>query len=247
MLLIWDKSLEIIKLKEIYLRKKNKNGAEKEILKGISFSLKERGVLSILGPSGSGKTSLLRLLNRIEDPSGGEIYYKDRSIKEYEVTDLRKSIAFLWQTPVVFKDSVREEFCFTAKVSGSKDKLDFDYILNLALSLGFDRTFLDKNPQEMSVGEKQRLSLVRILMLKPDIILADEPTSALDIHSRDNVKNVLKEHLRNGLNGLIMVTHDLHLAENLSNEGIIIESGGIKHSGEIKEITGIWKKNYKKS
>ncbi|MFC1724212.1 ATP-binding cassette domain-containing protein [candidate division KSB1 bacterium] len=239
--------MELIKLKDIYLKKKNKNGAEKEILRGISFSLKEKSVLSVLGPSGSGKTSLLRLLNRIEDPTTGEIYYKEKLIKEYEVTGLRKKVAFLWQTPIVFKDSVREEFCFTAKISKATDKLDFDKILHLAQDLGFERSFLDKNPQEMSVGEKQRLSLIRILMSDPEIILADEPTSALDIHSRDIVQQVLEEYLKNGLKGLIMVTHDLHLAENLSTEGIIIEEGKIKHSGYIKDITGTWMNRYKES
>ena len=237
--------MEILSIENVSLKKEDKNGIKKEILNGISFSLSEGKSVSILGPSGSGKSSILKLLNRLDDPDSGNILFNGKKHNTYDVTELRKRIALIWQTPIVFKETVRDEICFALKISKRDYKLDDNELLDFGRKFGFDESFLEKNPQEMSVGEKQRLSLIRALILKPDVLLLDEPTSALDIHSKAKVSALIKTALNNSLKGIIMVTHDIELASEFCCKGIILEKGQIKHEGDIKEILTIWQTQYK--
>jgi len=237
--------VDVLKLDDVKLEKKDKNGNNKEILKGISFSLSENKAISILGPSGSGKTSLLRLINRLEDPTSGKIFYKDRPLKEYDVIELRSKISLIWQSPVVFKNSVTEELSFALKLCDKNINLDEKRLLDTANLLGFGKYFLDMNPQKMSVGEKQRLSIIRTLTIKPEILLIDEPTSALDIHSKDKVAKLFKDSLQNDIQGIIIITHDISLAREISEYGLIIADGEIQNRGNIEEIIKIWQKKYK--
>lgn len=237
--------MEILRIENVGLKKEDTNGIVKEILNGISFSLSEGKSISILGLSGSGKSSILKLLNRLEDPDTGNVLFNGQKLDSYEVTELRKKIALIWQTPIVFKEKVSEEIGFALKISRNNYKLEDSELLDFGKKFGFDESFLEKNPQEMSIGEKQRLSLIRALILKPEILLLDEPTSALDIHSKAKVSGLIKTALKNSLKGLIMVTHDIELASEFCCKGIILENGQIKHEGNIREIINIWQKQYK--
>ncbi|HEX3033679.1 MAG TPA: ATP-binding cassette domain-containing protein [Thermodesulfobacteriota bacterium] len=210
---------------ELHKVGKTKNG--EVILRDINleFISGERHIL--LGPSGAGKTTLLRLLNRMEDPSSGEITYEGKNIKDIPVLELRRKVGMVFQIPVVFDGTVKENLMIPYRlglITGNSDEKELENALNLA---GLQTDFLRRNASSLSVGEKQRLNVARALINKPEVLLLDEPTSALDPESAMRLIHSIRElneHL--GLT-VIMVTHQMEYAKLLGGRIIHIESGTI--------------------
>lgn len=210
---------------ELHKVGKTKNG--EVILRDINleFISGERHIL--LGPSGAGKTTLLRLLNRMEDPSSGEITYEGKNIKDIPVLELRRKVGMVFQIPVVFDGTVKENLMIPYRlglITGNSDEKELENALNLA---GLQTDFLRRNASSLSVGEKQRLNVARALINKPEVLLLDEPTSALDPGSAMRLIHSIRElneHL--GLT-VIMVTHQMEYAKLLGGRIIHIESGTI--------------------
>ena len=162
---------------------KNSNAEPAHILTDATFTI-DRGVFAVItGPSGAGKTTLLRLFNRLADPGSGQIIFDGKDIRDYPILDLRLRIGWVPQIPVRFEGTVDDNLRIPFKVTKDRgyDEKDIAQRIDDVKSLGLlPSTLFLRDAEDLSVGEAQRLNLLRALVLKPDILLLDEPTSALD-------------------------------------------------------------------
>ena len=152
--------------------------APAQVLTDISFGVERGGALTLVGPSGSGKSSLLRCLNRLEEPTGGSVLFDGRAITEWDPRELRRRAALVLQTPVLFEGTVRDNLSLRAP----KVALDFSEprLRETLGEVGLEASLLDREAATLSGGEKQRVTIARALLREPQALLLDEPTSALD-------------------------------------------------------------------
>ncbi len=148
------------------------------ILNDVSFSVERGQTLTLVGPSGSGKSSLLRCLNRLEEPSAGVLRFEGRDILALDPRRLRRDAALVTQTPVLFEGTVRDNLLLCP--AGVGGELSDARLARTLLEVGLDERTLERDASTLSGGEKQRVTIARALLGDPRVLLLDEPTSALD-------------------------------------------------------------------
>ena len=222
-----------------------KSFGKTEVLKGISFSLEKGEVLSIIGSSGSGKTTLLRCLNFLEFSeegsiliNGEEIYNGEnrKNIKENELREKRLHFGMVFQNFNLFPQyNVLENVTLAPKLL---NKGTDEEIKAKALAL-IDRVGLsdkvENYPCQLSGGQQQRVAMARALCMNPDILCFDEPTSALDPELTGEVLKVIKG-LKDSDSTMIVVTHEMEFAKNVSDKVIFMADGVIEESGTPEEV-----------
>ena len=176
---------------------------------GVDLTLESGGFTLIRGVSGSGKSSLLRLLNRLQEPTSGEILVNGDPMADQEITELRRKIGYVQQTPVMLEGTVEDNlmlpFGFRAtRRMAQPSKEDLRKQMD-DLKLG--DVGLSDNAERLSVGQKQRVALIRSLLVRPEVLLCDEPTSALDAESKEIVESRLERINVEGQIGIILVSH----------------------------------------
>jgi UDP-glucose/iron transport system ATP-binding protein len=179
------------------------------IFKELSMKFGQ-GTLSVIqGRSGEGKSSLLKLMNRLEDPQSGEIRFKGRALSSYEPQVVRAAILYIQQTPEVISGTVKDNFMlpFTFKTNHKKAQPDVKTLLTYMNEFHLDNVPLERNATDLSVGQLQRICLIRGLLLSPEVILLDEPTSALDEESSRIVELNVVRLCREFGRTVIMVSH----------------------------------------
>ncbi len=197
------------------------------VLTGVSASL-PIGACAIAGPSGCGKSSLLRLLNRLADPDGGEVRYRGRPVAEYDVLSLRREVCLVPQLPAPVEGTVADNVAYGARLAGKPEPAA--QVLEL---VGLDASFADRDAAKLSVGEQQRVMLARALALEPRVLLLDEPTSALDEAARDAVEATLVR-LRDTLDlSIVLVTHDLEQAGRLAEWILRLDHGRVNEHQRV--------------
>lgn len=202
------------------------------LLRDIELVLPRGRITVLLGPSGAGKTSLLRLLNRLDDPVAGEISYLSRPLGEFPVTELRRKVGFVFQTPVMFSGSVRDNLREAAEIAGFNGE-EFSERAQVALELaGLDPALKDRPAHELSVGEQQRATLARTLIGSPEVLLLDEPTSALDPESSEFLlESITRLRAERGIT-VVFSTHRHHEAAAVADEAVVLSGGAVELSGE---------------
>ena len=160
----------------------------KNVLENINLHLKRGTSLGIIGPTGCGKTTLLRIIDLIEKPSSGKIYFDGVDVSKTQKDELkyRRKIGMVFQKPVVFKGTVLENIQYGLKVRNCEKESYNDKIIGLLKSLGLEG-YEDRNASTLSGGETQRIALARALIIEPEILLLDEPTANLDPLSTDKI------------------------------------------------------------
>lgn len=202
----------------------------REILKDISFSLESGEIISIIGPSGSGKTTFLRAISLIDFPDSGSLEIGENKyqfpIKQMEnVKYPYPNLTVVFQQFFIWPHlTIRENI--TLGLRGNVDKKHFDEVVGLFQM----NEFLDRYPNEVSLGQRQRAALARALVLKPKYLLLDEVTSALDIEQSHFILGHLKQIAEQGV-GIIFVSHAIHLASKISDKVIFIDDGKIVEEG----------------
>jgi putative ABC transport system ATP-binding protein len=205
-----------------------------KIVDSISYSFDAGSIYNIVGPSGAGKTSFLRLLNRLDEATEGEIFFRGKLISSYQPTELRKKIAMIFQIPFLFPGSVRENLEYCCK-GHRKQKDGHDYSALLE-RVGLKREFINKNSNDLSVGEKQRVALARSLLLEPEILLLDEPTSALDPSMAQIIEQlILSLSQELGLTAII-VTHNPELAKRMEGQTLLMVAGKLIEHGATDKV-----------
>jgi putative ABC transport system ATP-binding protein len=179
----------------------------------------------IVGPSGGGKTTLLRLLNRLEVPTSGEIRFRGDPLDSLDPLVLRRRVGMVFQRPAPFPGSVRDNLLVAdpAAVNGS--------LAAALVAAGLGESFLDRSADDLSGGETQRLCLARTLVTEPEVLLMDEPTSALDRGSR-RLLEATARRLAAGGRPVLWVTHDLDQAERLADDCVVLMDGHVAGPAE---------------
>ena len=189
----------------------------KILVEDASFDLKKGEVLAVAGPSGSGKTSLLRLLNRLDEPTSGTVFVEGVDYRNIEPRELRRKLGMVTQRPYLFPGTVAENLRFGPAQRGeSLDAANHRGTVEPGRTV---RVTADRNVANLSGGEAQRVSVARTLANEPLVFLLDEPTSALDeaakLEVESSIQRVVREH---GLT-CVIVTHDVAQAVAVGGEG----------------------------
>ena len=194
-----------------------------QILRDVSVTVERGGALTLVGPSGSGKSSLLRCLNRLEEPSGGSVLFEGRAITEWDPRELRRRAALVLQTPVLFEGTVRENLTLRA----TRVVLDFsEGRLREALTeVGLDAGVLDREASTLSGGERQRVTIARALLREPQALLLDEPTSALDPPNATLVVETVGRLRDTRRLTIVVVTHSPELVRHLGGALLYLVKG----------------------
>ncbi len=218
------------------LRGVSQQKAGTTILREIDLVIPAHRVTALVGPSGAGKTSLLRLLNRLDDPVAGEILYRDRPINDYPVRELRHRIGFVFQTPVLFPGTVRDNLLAAWKIVGGQGENPEERMREAMEQAELDSALLGRPGDQLSVGQKQRATIARVLMTSPEVLLLDEPTAALDLETAERLVQTVSRLSRTRGLTVVMVTHRLAEAEHVSDYTVAMMDGWVLEAGSTTEV-----------
>ncbi len=215
----------------------NELGKEVVVLQDVDLTLQAGRITVVIGPSGGGKSTLIRLLNRLEEPSSGQVLLNGRDVRHYDPLQLRRQVALVAQKPFVFSGTVlynlQRPFAFQGRTPPTEDDPQLGELLALC-QLPTD--WLQSDARSLSVGQQQRLCLARSLVTGPEVLLLDEPTSALDRPSVTSLANRLRQACSKGRLAVLLVTHDLHLAKIIADQLAYLEDGRILEQGLPAEL-----------
>lgn len=196
-----------------------------QILKNISLEIKKGDCISIIGESGSGKSTLLKLCSDLLSPTSGEFYFYKNNYTSYNPIELRRNISYCVQIPQLFGKTVYDNLKFPYEIR--KEEMNMERVKELLDRFNFQESFLHKEINGLSGGEKQRISIIRNLLYKPEVLLLDEATSALDEKNTMIFEKYVKELNSHGVT-VLWITHNIRQSKGIFNKRIIIDSGEIK-------------------
>lgn len=228
--------MEILKAENLIRNYKKTNPKNDEddikVLKGVNFNIEEKEFVGIMGKSGCGKTTLLKVLGMIDKATDGNVYFKEKDVKHLygdELADIRrKEIGFIFQDFYLMDSlTVRENIMLPMILDKGEPEVMKKKAEKYAELFGIQH-LLEKNPYELSGGEKQRVAICRALMNDPDLILADEPTGNLDSKAGKIVVDTMEKINQELGKTIVMVTHDPQMASHcgrliLLKDGVVLE------------------------
>jgi len=206
---------------------------DKVLVEDATFEVQTGEVLAIVGPSGSGKSSLLRLLNRLDEPTSGTVFVEGIDYRQIAPRDLRRKLGMVNQRPYLFPGTVEDNLRFGPLQRG--ESLSQDSVEQLLARVGL-KGYASRNVANLSGGEAQRVSVARTLANSPLVLLLDEPTSALDETSKLEVESSIQRVIREQGITCVLVTHDTAQAARLAERALLLESGRIVRAGSIDEV-----------
>lgn len=213
-----------------------KSFGDHEVLKGIDQNVDEGEVLCIVGPSGSGKSTMLRCINRLEEPSGGEIYIDGELVTESNVDAMRTKMGMVFQSFNLFPHKSVLENLTIGPVNVKKEDKNEAEAKGMAL---LERVGLaekaNEYPRNLSGGQQQRVAIARALAMDPEVMLFDEPTSALDPEMVGEVLDVMKSLAKDGMT-MVVVTHEMGFAKEVADKVIFMDGGYIVEQGTPDEV-----------
>ena len=222
----------------IRVRGLKKDFNDVSVLKGIDIDIHKGDVVCVIGASGSGKSTFLRCLNLLEQPTGGSIYFEGADLTDEKV-DLnlhRQKMGMVFQQFNLFPHmSILENLtCAPVLLKMATPEQAKAKAMELLARVGLaDRA--DSYPNQISGGQKQRVAIGRALCMEPDVMLFDEPTSALDPEMVGEVLDVMKELAKEGMT-MVVVTHEMGFAREVSNRVIFLDDGVIAEEGTPQQI-----------
>lgn len=211
---------------------------EHQVLKDISFEVHKGEVMTVIGPSGGGKSTMLRCINLLEDPTGGEILFHDQNIldENYNIPHYRSKVGMVFQQFELFENKNVLQNCMIGQelvLKRSKEEAKKIALENLK-TVGM-APYVDAKPRQLSGGQKQRVAIARAISMNPEILLFDEPTSALDPEMVGEVLETMKKLAKTGLT-MIVVTHEMAFAKEVSDQVLFMSDGYVAEQGSPDEI-----------
>jgi peptide/nickel transport system ATP-binding protein/oligopeptide transport system ATP-binding protein len=210
---------------------------------GVTFSVKEGSVFSIVGESGCGKSTVARLVVRLIAPTEGNIFFEGKDIRELRGTGLREfreSVQIIFQDPfaslnprMTIFDAVSEPLRIHKIAPKTELK---ERVVKLITSVGLQPDILDRYPHEFSGGQRQRICIARALAVSPAVIVADEPLSALDVSIQAQILNILRELRERQRISFLFISHDLRVVRYFSDEIAVMYLGKIVEHAESEAL-----------
>lgn len=209
-----------------------------DVLKGINAEIHKGDVIVVIGASGSGKSTFLRCLNRLEEPTGGKIFFEGTDITDpsVNINVHRQKMGMVFQQfnlfphMTVLKNLTLGPIKLLKKSKAEAEKRAMELLERVGLA---DRA--TAYPSQLSGGQKQRIAIVRALCMEPDVMLFDEPTSALDPEMVGEVLEVMKQLAKEGMT-MVVVTHEMGFAREVGTSVVFVDDGVIVEQGEPKEF-----------
>ena len=211
---------------------------EKDVLRDVNLQIENGEFMVLVGPSGSGKTTMIKMVNRLLEPTDGNIYMDGKRIKDYDERELRLSTGYVLQAIALFPNlTVAENIALIPEMKGwSKEEIakkTKEFLAKVGLPAV---DYAQRMPSELSGGEQQRVGIVRAMIGQPKILLMDEPFSALDAISRKQLQTLIKQlHNEFGMT-TIFVTHDTDEALKLGDRIAVLQDGEIRQVATSEEI-----------
>ena len=226
----------MIDVKDLY--KNFGENDEIKVLKGVDYHISKGEKIVVIGPSGSGKSTFLRCLNRLEEPTSGEIYFDGQLItdKKCNIDKLRMKMGMVFQHFNLFPHlSIKENITLAPiKLLKQKKEAAEAKALELLETVGLpDKA--DAYPNQLSGGQKQRIAIARALAMNPQVMLFDEPTSALDPEMVGEVLDLMKKLADDGMT-MVIVTHEMGFAREVANRIIFMDEGKILEEAAPEEF-----------
>ena len=196
------------------------------ILREVTMSLPSGRLNVIAGASGSGKTSLLRLCNRLDAPTEGEVRFRGQEIAALDPRQLRRRVAMVFQRPVLFPGTVRDNLA-TADSSATEAEM-----LKALNKVDLEAVFIDRVADDLSGGEGQRVCLARALLCRPEVLLMDEPTASLHPAAVAKLESTTQRLRTEAGMDVVWVTHDTDQIARLAQHLVVLDGGRVAFAGE---------------
>lgn len=207
------------------------------VLENINFKVNSGEFITLIGPSGCGKSTLLKLINGMVMPTEGDIIVYNESISDINLIDLRRKIGYVIQNVGLFPHmKVWENIGYTMKLNNENQDAIKNRAKELLQLVNLDESFLEKRPNQLSGGEKQRIGVARALATDPEIILMDEPFGAVDEINRKILQDELFGIYQKLKKTIIFVTHDIEEAMRLGTTIVLMNNGKIVNSGSRRDL-----------
>lgn len=221
---------------ELIVKNLKKHFGNNKVLNGINFELHEGERVVVLGPSGSGKSTFLRCLNRLEEPSSGEIYLDGTLVTDKNIRKIRRDMGMVFQhfnlinNLTVMENLTLAPLKLKVMDKNAANKRAHELLKHIGLS-----NKADVYPASLSGGQKQRIAIIRAMMLSPEVLLFDEPTSALDPESIGDVLELIRELADRGMT-IMIVTHEMSFAREIATRIVFVDKGKIIEEGTPDEF-----------
>lgn len=206
---------------------------DKVLVSDASFGVGRGEILALVGPSGAGKSSLLRLLNRLDEPTSGTVYVEGADYRTIAPRELRCKLGMVTQRAYLFPGTVESNLQFGPQQRG--ERLSSAEVNALLQRVGLQGYEL-RDVANLSGGEAQRVSFARTMANTPAVLLLDEPTSALDDASKAGIEALIQKIVRENLLSCVMVTHDRAQAVRIARSALVMEAGKIVRQGTVREV-----------
>ena len=224
----------------IEIRHLQKHFGSLQVLNDIDFNIEKGEVVTIIGSSGSGKSTMLRCINMLETPSGGEILFHGKNIAErgIDVNQYRSRVGMVFQNFNLFANKTVLQNCMLGQIKvlkKSKEEARERAMMYLR-KVGME-AFANAGSVQLSGGQKQRVAIARALCMQPEVLLFDEPTSALDPEMVGEILDVIKELAQENMT-MVIVTHEMAFARDVSTRVVFMDEGVIAEQGTPQQIFG---------
>jgi putative ABC transport system ATP-binding protein len=207
--------------------------AATRIVDDISVEVYRGDVLAVFGPSGAGKSSFLRLLNRLDEPTGGTVLIEGTDYRQIPPRELRRRVGMVMQSAYLFPGTVADNLRYGPRQHG--DELSDEAIEHLLVQVDL-AGYAERQVTNLSGGEAQRVSLARAVANSPVALLLDEPTSALDEAAKLQVERLIRQVVEANRLTCVMVTHDLQQAARMANRIMLMRAGRMERTGSREEM-----------
>lgn len=206
------------------------------LLQEISFEVFPGECVAIVGPSGSGKTSLLRLLNRLNEPLHGKIYLEGEDIQHIPVLRLRQQVTLVLQESKLLDMPVREALTYPLRLRNTATSTISQRISEWQERLHIPSDWLERTEVQLSVGQRQLVAIARALIAQPRVLLLDEPTSALDAGRAAHVIQILRDLAQTQQTTVLMVNHQLDMAEQFCDRILHLQTGKLRQDLTASQV-----------
>lgn len=211
---------------------------DKEIIHGLSLAVEQGEFVTIIGSSGCGKTTLLKMVNGLVVPTGGDVLVEGKSTRELDLTELRRNIGYAIQGSVLFPHmTVYQNIAYVPSLLNKRDKKRTQRAVSKWMDIvGLEEALLERYPSELSGGQQQRVGIARALAASPEILLMDEPFGAVDEITRASLQEEISRiHKETGIT-VLFVTHDINEAMKLGTRILVMDKGQIQQYDRPENI-----------
>ena len=210
---------------------------ERDILKNVNLRIDRGEVFALIGPTGAGKTTLLRLIDLIDEPASGKIFFDgvDAAAPATVRLGMRRRMAFVLQKPVVFNLSVHDNIACALRWRGFRGSKLKEKVNHIADVVGLS-DYGSRNARHLSGGEVQRVAIARAIAIEPEVLLLDEPMANLDPLSAARIEELISSIIRRYATTIIMATHDLSQGQRLADRMAVMMGGELLQTGSSKDV-----------